>query len=33
MDRVAKVDKDYRGVEKFSELENMCKTQKTLNNN
>ena len=24
--------KDYRGVEKFSELENMCKTQKTLNN-
>ena len=24
--------KDYRGVEKFNELENMCKTQKTLNN-
>ena len=32
VDRVAKMDKDYRGVEKFSELENMCKTQKTLNN-
>ena len=26
MDRVAKVDKDYRGVEKFSELENRLKT-------